>query len=226
MLSFMIVAGRGTAFRAVAFAILTLVGMAGITHQALAQIATGRSGMSTEMRQDNIRAFRDLSRFGRCYANTNRNQALTLIATTPGSTEEEQVFRRLVRGDQHCLYGGTRVTLSVVYFRGVIAEALLRSDEALPESYRLPAPSVAEVRSLDEVARCYASGHRSQVQTLLATEAGSAEEVAAVQSLWEDFRTCLPAEARVRLNATWIRFLLAEALLRLAPEARATASGS
>ena len=212
--------------RAAALVLLALVGMAGMTGQAFGQIAPGRSGMSTAMRLDNIRAFRDLSRFGRCYVDRHRDQALSLIATTPGTPEEDQLFRRLIRGDQHCLAPGTNVTLSIIYFRGVIAEGLLRSDEGVPESYRLPAPTLAEVRSLGDVARCYASGHRVQVQNLLATEAGTEEEVAAVQSIWNDFRTCLPPDARIRLNATWIRFLLAEAMLRLGLDAAAPASGT
>jgi hypothetical protein len=213
-------------FRAAAFVLLSLVGMAGMTHQAIGQVAPGRSGMSTETRLENVRAFRDLSRFGRCYVDRHRDRALSLIATTPGTPEEEQIFRRLIRGDQYCLHPGTTVNLSVIYFRGVIAEGLLRSDAGVPASHRLPAPTVAEVRSLGDVARCYASGHRVQVQNLLATEAGSPEELAAVQSLWNDFRSCLPPDARIRLNATWIRFLLAEALLRLAPDAAAPAAGS
>ena len=214
------------AFRTAALVLLSLVGMAGMARQALGQIAPGRSGMSTEMRLENVSAFRDLIRFGRCYVSNHRNQALSLIATTPGTPEEEQIFRGLLRVDQNCLFPGTNVTLSVTYFRGVIAEALLHSDMGLPANYRLPAPTVAEVRNLADVARCYVRGHRVQVQNLLATEAGSQEELAAVQSVWNDFRTCLPPDARVRLNATWIRFLLAEALLRLEPDGAAPTSGS
>ena len=178
------------------------------------------------MRLDNVRAFHDLSLFGRCYVSNHRNEALSLIATAPGTREEDQVFRRLIRGDQYCLFPGTTVTLSAIYFRGVIAEALLRSAAGVPASYRLPAPSLAEVRNLGDVARCYASGHRVQVQDLLTIEPGTPEEVAAVQSLWNDFRTCLPPDAGIRLNATWIRFLLAEALLRLAADAAAPASAN
>ena len=41
-------------------------------------------------------------------------------------------------------------------------------------------------------------------------------------AFWSGFRTCMPGFT-VRLNAPWIRFLLAEALLRLGPNM--TASG-
>ena len=214
-------------FRTAALVLLSLVGMGGMSGQAFGQIAPGRSGMSTGMPLENVRAFHDLSLFGRCFVRNQRNQALSLIATTPGTPEEDQIVRRLVRrGDPNCLFPGDSVTLSVVYLRGVIAEALLRSDTGLPANYRLPAPTAAEVRNLGDVARCYASGHRTQVQNLLATEPGTAEEVAAVQSLWNDFRVCFPPNTRIRMNATWIRFLLAEALLRLALDAAAPASGN
>ena len=209
--------------RAAALVLLSFAGMVGVASQAIGQ--TGRSGMSTAAPLGNVPAFRDLSRFGRCYVNNYRNTALSLIATTPGTPEEDRIFRRMIRGDQLCLHPGTHVSVSVIYFRGVVAEGLLHSDTPLPASYRLPAPTVSGVRSLADVALCYVNGHQAQVQTLLATEAGSSEEVAAVQSLWNDFRTCLPTEARVRLNAPWIRFLLAEALLRFEPGAAAPASG-
>jgi hypothetical protein len=72
------------------------------------------------------------------------------------------------------------------------------------------------VRDLHGVARCYTSGHRNEVEALMKIHPGSQEEVKAVAALWEDFRKCMP-KFQVRLNAPWIRFLLAEALLRIEP---------
>ncbi|MGZ8351252.1 MAG: hypothetical protein ACXWU2_14580 [Allosphingosinicella sp.] len=213
-------------FRTVALVLLALVGMAAMPGQAFGQLATGRSGISTEVPMQHVRAFRELTRFGRCYVERKRDRALALIATTPGTPEEAQTFSRLIRREESCLSSGTTMNLSIVYLRGVIAEAFLRSDAGVPESYRLPAPTVAEVRNLGDTARCYTSGHRGEVRGLLATEPGTPEEVAAVQLLWNDFRACLPADAAIRLNATWIRFLLAEALLRLAPQTAVPAPGT
>lgn len=184
---------------------------------ASAQIASGRSGVSTSERLTNVRAFTDLRNFGICFVRTQRRAALTLIATVPGSPEETQAFNRFVFGERStCMFGGTNVEASIVYMRGVIAEGLLLSG-GVPETHRLPAPTAAEVRNLGDVARCYVAGHRAEAQTVLATRLGSAEEVAAVTAVWEDFRTCLPPSQRIRLNAPWIRFLLAEAMLRLPP---------
>lgn len=183
-----------------------------------AQVEGGRSGMSSSDRLTNVNAFDDLRNFGICFARTQRRDALTVLATAPDSPEERRSFDRLVFGERStCLFGGTRMSISIVYMRGAIAEGLLRSG-GVPDTHRLSAPAVVEVRNLHDVGRCYASGHRAQVQALLETGVGSAEETAAVAALWENFRQCMPG-FRVRLNAPWIRYLLAEALLRLAPAA-------
>ena len=203
--------------RHVALAVLAVAGSAGLSGEVLAQVASGRSGMSTSGALGNVRAFSDLRAFGICYVRASRNNALAVIATTPASPEEAELFRRRVVGEQNCLFGGTNMTLSIIYMRGAIAEGLLRSG-GVPQTHWLPAPAPAEVRTLHDAARCYATGHRGEIQALLETEPGSQPEVAAVAALWNDFRVCITGP-RVRLNAPWIRYLLAEALLRLPPAA-------
>lgn len=183
--------------------------------QAVAQIAPTMSGTSSLITTQNTQAFLDLADFGRCFVRSSPTGAIALIGMAPGSEEENQFFRRMVSRELGCMAEGTTFNVSDAYIRGVIAEAMLTRGVSLPSSLVLPAPTVGEVRGLHDVARCYASGHRSQVQALLATHLGSAEESAAVSALWNDFRACLPPNARVRLNAPWIRFLLAEAMLRL-----------
>jgi hypothetical protein len=189
---------------------------------AAAQIAPGNSGTSTSSPLTNVRPFQELQAFGTCMARTQRKAALALIATAPDSREEEKMLRKLVWGEQTtCMSGGTQMQMPNLFARGVIAEGLLRS-EGVPEELRLASPSPAQVRDLHGAARCYTSGHRSDVERLLQTRAGSAEEVKAVAALWDEFRTCMP-NFKVRLNAPWIRYLLAEALLRAGPNT--TASG-
>jgi hypothetical protein len=164
----------------------------------------------------NARPMRELRAFGTCFAQTRRRDALALIATVPGSAEEGKTFRQMISGEQFtCLPGGTRMAMPVLFARGAVAEGLLRF-EGVPGSYRLPAPGPTEVRDLHGAARCYTANHRTEVAALLKTDPGGREETAAVAALWNDFRTCMP-KFNVRLNAPWIRFLLAEALLRLEP---------
>ena len=175
--------------------------------------------MSTSAPLTNVSAFNELQKLGACFAKYHRKQALTIIGSVPGSDEENDAFQRFFNGERStCMFDGTRMTMSTIYARGVIAEGLLRS-EGVPQEYVLSVPTPAEARDLHGVARCYAIGHQDEVKALLQTKAGSPAEVKAVAAIWEDFRTCMPG-FNVRLNAPWIRFLLAEALLRLAPDTK------
>lgn len=186
-----------------------------------AQVAPTHSGHSTSSPLTNVKPFRELRAFGSCYARTQRKAALSLIATVPDSAEEEKTFRRMVYGeDAHCLPGGTTMRMPILFARGAIAEGLLLNG-GVPDSHRLSAPAPAEARDLHAVARCYTSGHRTEVEVLLKTHPGTREEVKAVAALWNDFRACMRG-FNVRLNAPWIRFLLAEAMLRLPPPAPAS----
>jgi hypothetical protein len=195
---------------------LLLVGLI-IAAPASAQISGGRSGMSTSAPMTNVRAYQELRSFGVCFAETQRKSALSIIATDPGSAEEGKILRKFIYGERaSCLFGGTKMSMPAIFARGAVAEGLLASG-GVPATYYLTAPAAGEAKDLHGVARCYTNEHRGEVRNLLATKPGSPEEVKAVAALWNDFRTCMPG-LNVRLNAPWIRFLLAEALLRLPPE--------
>jgi hypothetical protein len=177
--------------------------------------AQGRSGIG-DTALTNVKPYRELQAFGACLARTQRTQALALIATVPDSKEEAQLLKKWVYGEHEiCMFGGTNMQMSGIFARGAIAEGLLRT-QGVPATHRLSSPSPSEVRDLHGVARCYTSGHRNEVEALMKIHPGSQEEVKAVAALWEDFRKCMP-KFQVRLNAPWIRFLLAEALLRIEP---------
>ncbi len=164
----------------------------------------------------NIKPFRELQGFGDCLARAQRKPSLDLMATEPGSREEAKLLKRYVYGEHtSCMFGGTQMQFPSIFARGAIAEGLLRH-EGVPATHRLPAVAPGKARNLHEVARCYTSTHRGEVQKLMQIAPGSPDEVKAVAALWPDFRTCMPG-FNVRLNAPWIRFLLAEALLRLDP---------
>lgn len=200
---------------AAAIAILMCSGEAG------AQFGTGQSGSSTSTPMSNAKPYKELQAFGTCLAQTARKAALEIVATTPGSREEEKVLKKYVYGERTtCLYGGTEMKMPSIFARGAIAEGLLRTG-GVPAEYRLPAPAASEVRDLHGAARCYTSGHRSEVQKLLQTDPGTSQEVKAVAANWDGLKACMPG-FKVRLNAPWIRFLLAEALLRVDPNMTAT----
>lgn len=199
--------------------VLKLLTLFSLTLAASVSAQTGQSGVSTSSPLGNVKAFSELRAFGACFAKTQRKDALAIIATDPGSAEEEKVMRKLIFGEDKttCMFGGTTMTMPNIFARGAIAEGLLRSD-GVPDGLRLTAPLPADVRDLHGVARCYTQGHRQDVEAMLRTQSGSPEELTAMKGIWPGFAACMP-KLGARLNAPWIRFLLAEALLRLPPDA-------
>ena len=206
-----------THLRMIAAGLGALAAAAGLAGGASAQLGTGQSGFTTIQSSDE-QALREVVTFGRCFASSRRNDSLSLIATQPGSREEAEAFHRLVFfEDQICLAAGSRLGAPIVYVRGAIAEGLLRSGQPLPESLQLPVPAVSEVRTLSDLARCYAAAHREQVRALLATRPGSRQESEAVSAIAREFGSCMPAPASLRYDSIQVRYRLIEALLRLAP---------
>jgi hypothetical protein len=194
-------------------AFLATVATLGAT-PAFAQ-ASGTSGMSTSSPASNVKAYVELAALGDCYAQYHRREALMMIATTPSSAEEEKAFDRYMYGEQVTCMSGGRMSIPIAFARGVLAQGLIRHGGVTPELMLAPV-APGQAKDLHAVARCYTSTHRAEVDALLRTQTGSKEEVSAVAALWPDFRTCMPG-FKVRLNAPWIRFLLAEARLRLPP---------
>jgi hypothetical protein len=193
---------------------------AGFSATAQAQLAPGRSGGSTVSYFGAEQAMKELTVFGRCYARNKPDKAWSLIAERPASREEAQTFRKLFKGESEmCLIPGTTLTMPLEYIRGVIAEGLLREQVAVPAAHRLSAPTLAEVRSLTDIARCFVAANPAKARAILETKPGSRAEYDAVSAMINDFAPCTPAGAQVRADATLIRYRLAEGLLRLAPPA-------
>jgi hypothetical protein len=214
-----------SAIRFTLCAILAAAGAVGLAGAGQAQLAPGRSGHSSAYYVGQEEAMREVGLFGRCYAERQRNQALALIATRPSSREEAETYRNLFRRDnQICLPNGMSLQAPLAYVRGAIAEGLVKAGTGVPASHLLPAPAVAEVRNLSDVARCHVAGHRSAIRPLLDTKPGSREEYQAVAAQMDGLEACTPAGVKLQFDSTVIRYRLAEALLRLAPAGTA-ASG-
>jgi hypothetical protein len=187
---------------------------------ASAQTPSGRSGSSSGDTYSNMNAYRELRLFGICLVRTDRSAALAIIAADQGSREEDRAMQGTVFGDldTNCMGGGDHSVMSPILARGTIAEGLLLSG-GVPPQLQLPAPAPNEVRDLPGAGRCYAVGHQAEARALLATDIGSPQERAAAAALWADLRPCL-ARFNLRLSPVWIRYILAEGLLRLAPAAQ------
>lgn len=200
-------------------AAVLIAGAAG--EAVLAQLSPGYSGTSsTIVTNDNEEALRTLTAFATCYARTHSADAFALLATDPHSVAEAETYRRLFRRDnQACLGEGTELSVPVTFVRGAIAEGLLERGTAVPAALVRAAPAAgAEIRKYTEAARCYAANHGAEIRALLATSPGGRREFDALRPLADDFFRCMPAGGQNRrFNATHLRYMLAEALLRLPP---------
>lgn len=102
-----------------------------INGSASAQLAPGQSGSSTLTYIDQAEAMITAHFFGRCYAKKNRDDALAIIATAPGSREESMTLRqRFKRDNIACMTANTNLRMPLPYVRGVIVEGLVRSGRA------------------------------------------------------------------------------------------------
>ena len=187
---------------------------------AQAQIAGERAGSSTEYYIEGQEVWNTVATFGRCYASMNRTAAISLVATRPGSIEEAKVYRQLFsKPYQSCLGNVTRMNVAHTMVRGAIAEGLYQKKIPAPPGLAVSTvPSRDQVKNLSDAALCYANAHRSIAQALVDnTRPGSKREFDAVQALAPGLLNCIPASRtkRVELEATLIRFRLAEAMWRL-----------
>jgi hypothetical protein len=182
----------------------------------------GRSGLSTSRSVSEREYWNALRWFGRCYARTLPSVSFDFLATEPGSAEESAVYARLFASrDVDCLGDIAQMSVVVRYVRGAIAEGLLLLGTRVPPRLTLTAPAPgAPIRTLGDVARCYAATHRAETRTLVAnTRPGSEEEEAALRQMENDLFRCVPpAASNIQLESTGLRYHLAEALLRLPPE--------
>ena len=190
-----------------------------VASPAAAQIAPGLSGKSSTSTFGGSEAWSTLRDFGRCYAWTQRTNAIALVSTRPGSVDEAALYKRLFsKPYQSCLSLATEMRFDQSMVRGAIAEGLYQKGVPVPANLAVTAaPGVENVRNLSDASLCYAATNRARVQTLLgSTNMGSKEEAEAVEKLMPEFSRCIPAAAKtVSLSYTQLRTRLAEAMWRL-----------
>jgi len=195
---------------------------------ASAQIASGYSG-TTDGGQRTLagdeRTWQILRVYGACFARNHTAQAFAILAAEPNTTAETEALRQAMADPmQYCLGYTRRMRAPRAYLRGAIAEGLLKRGTLLPADLVLaPPPPGAEFRHLNAPARCYAAAHPDRVRALLETPLGSRSEAEAANAILRGgFAQCLPERARRwPIEPTRLRYLLAEALLRMRPAAGA-----
>ena len=78
---------------------------------AMAQIAPGQSGISTEHTYEGRGALDDLASFGQCFASNQTKDAIRLVSTPPGSVDEAKVYKALFSKERSmaiCSWRGRR----------------------------------------------------------------------------------------------------------------------
>lgn len=171
----------------------------------------------------------DVLRAAACVVGRDAAPAEALLATAPFSSDEREKAVRLLRTAERCLRQRQPVLTSAPVLRGAVAEALYQARFAQPATARTPAAAAAPLALASEfsaredaaylttsygLAYCAAPQHPEQVRALLATEAGTDAEMAALQALYPSFTGCVAAGTQLRIDRGGIRAMLAESLYR------------
>jgi len=171
----------------------------------------------------------EVLRAAACVVGRDAAPAEAFLATAPFSSQEREKAIRLLRAAERCLRQDVPVLTSAPVLRGAVAEALYRARFAQPAAALAPAAAAAplllasEVSSRDDaaflttswgLAQCAAPQHPDLVRALLATEAGTDGEMAALQALYPSFTACVAAGTQLRVDRGGIRAMLAESLYR------------
>jgi hypothetical protein len=193
--------------------------LATVPSPAWAQLATGRSGSSTERTIIGGReVYDDLNAFGRCFAGQQTKDAIRLVRPEAGSAEEARVYKSLFSNEQPCLGDLAALAVPWQYVRGAVGEGFYGRAVPLPADLAFPKDLPREkVKSVMDAAICYAGHHPADAGALLATKPGSKEQEAVLDAHWADFTACLPPSmpAGFKFDTLLLRYRIAEAMWRL-----------
>jgi hypothetical protein len=201
------------------FTISACTALVAVAAPAGAQIAGGRSGVSTIHSFSGRAAYDDLNAFGTCFASKQTKDALRLVSTDAASADEARVYKELFSKEQYCL--GDLLSLSVPwkFVRGAVGEGFYTARLPVPGALAAPASMPREkVQSVMDAAICYAGQHSADARRLIeTTKPGTKEEDAAIDALSADFSACLPPNmpAGFQIDAILLRYRIAEALWRI-----------
>jgi len=171
-------------------------------------------------------------RFADCIAYRWPGLGGAVVAARPGSAEEQEAMDALGMEAGFCVFSG-RVRIEHHWFRGAIAEQLLRRKGPLPKPQWLSGSETAEALraklraaysgdrpnavdrrdlTLRVAAHCTVRDSRALVEALLRTDAGSRSERAALVALDPVLSRCIAGGDMRDLMAPSLRAYLAEAL--------------
>ena len=174
-------------------------------------------------------AIRALHDFARCVARDHwaKREGRGILAMDYRSDASRQALRRFVGERGRCLPPYHVLSSNSLLFAGALAEAFLprTPDLAARVAYDPARPPLQARDEIEMMSLCTVRGAPGLVAALLATEAASAEEAAALRAVAPQLGQCLRSGARTRVNPLEIRALLALAAWRLAEQNMGAATG-
>ena len=160
--------------------------------------------------------------FADCIVERQPADALALLQMEPGAPQHSEVLGRIVGKENRCLRA-TTMRLSVVPFRGAIANALYTLHYPTFAADRLPqSPDTAGAMLsgnpdalMSDFARCVVRTDPVAVDALLRTRPASDAEHDSLRALSVHFSSCLFQGQSLSANPLGLRSVLAEAAYRL-----------
>lgn len=167
---------------------------------------------------------RSIYRLAVCVRLKKRQAAEALLASAPGSAQENALLHAAVpSGPTDCPIRNTRLVIrSAILLRGAIAESIYngeglrpRAASALPATEALqPSKSGSELGVARWVARCAVRRGPRLAHEMLKWNIGAVGEARALHSLKPAFIACLPPGERLQISRLNMRALIAEELYR------------
>ena len=176
--------------------------------------------------EESVRA---LQMYGRCVLRRDAARVDALLATAPGSADEQTLSKQIVdRDGSGCLGNNASLRGDDKLFRGSLAEAVYRrrymaADAVALDGAMKASPSTDFADVVSKFADCVVAGNPAQIRALFASEPMSVEEKAAVGALSPGFAPCIDPTQQLRLNKAILRAILASATV---DRLRKTASGT
>jgi hypothetical protein len=183
-----------------------------------AAMSTNAQASQRPFRSEPI-ALRMMQDFGRCVVRQDRSRAERVLAMDFSTPAYKREIRALADSENGCTWVSvSQMRFSTLLFAGSLAEALMSQYQAsLPDRlvWREGDP-VLEARSESEAAAlCTAHAVPNEVANLFATQAGSDDEAAALNSIMPHLTDCVRAGQQLRVNREGLRVLLSLAAYRI-----------
>lgn len=182
-------------------------------------IASAANAQVIEREPTDRLALQAMQNFGRCVVQQTPAGARAVLAQDYRTAGHSAALRRLAKGHNRCIPNG-KLKFDGVLFAGSLAEALLRSDigsSTLPQQLAFdPARDTIAARGEGEtMALCTVLAAPQAAAQLLATEAASSEELAAMKLIAPTLGECLAKGAKFEMTKPAMRALLALAAWRV-----------